>query len=216
MRHFPWNAAVVVALCLTGCKSAEREIVDQHLNATYADAPLTKAESWCRAKLAEAKLKLPTGFAIRECTTGSVDFLRSEKGLGPIWLGKRQPPLTKIYVAFAAPPQGLLEGPVISVHGQISAEKFAAEANGGPNHIPDVNGLRKAMEPPTGWDTNEGADVFKYYYFNEDRTIFCEGFIRESLRCGIHGGRYFMIWSYSGRDIENSLKQMLVFRETNT
>jgi hypothetical protein len=158
-------------------------------------------------------LKLPSGFQIEKCSTWNVSFSRPEKGLGSRLYGKLQPPSTSISVWLLHRwPQGMLEGPILQAQGRPSYEENAIAANGGPNHIPDVNGLRKAMEEPTGWDTYERAEFFKYYYFTDDKSVFCEGFIRQSLFCGIRGGRYFMTWLYSGRDIEANLKEMLAFR----
>jgi hypothetical protein len=217
LSRFSWNAGLFLFLCLTSCKPAEREIEDARpvvRPVAHDDGvAITKAPSWCEAKLEKAKLTLPSGFQIKNCSTWSVDFSRPEKGPGSRLFGKLQLPWTNVTVWLSNHwPEGMLEGPMLQIQGRPGFEENAVAANGGPNQIPDVSGLRKAMEEPTGWDTHAGADDFKYYYFTDDRSVFCEGFIRQDLSCGIRGGRYFMTWSYSGRDIEASLKEMLAFR----
>lgn len=214
MKQFLWIGQLLLVLPLLGCEPAE-PAARASGRVAGADAPITMAPSRCMEKIAEAKLKLPRGFVIRECTTWAAEFMRAEPGLGPRAFGKLSAPSTSISIFFRDPHEGFLEGPIIQAQGEPGFIENAIAANGGPNEIPDVSGLKKAMNKPHSWDVNEGADVFKYYYYKDDHAVFCEGFIRRRLLCGVRGGKYFMTWHYTGRDLKTSLTEMLAFQKAN-
>ena len=214
LKQLSWIGCLLLALPLISCKETERETTVASKRIRGADVPTTKAHSWCEAKISDAKLKLPSGFVMTECSNWSVNFSRPEYGLGPRSFGKPQAPSTSINIWFLNRwPAGMLERTTLEFQDQSSSEGKSITANA--NKIPDVAGLKNSINKPIGWYVHEGADKFKYYYYTDDEAVFCEGFIRQSLLCGVRGGKYFMTWLYSGRDIEANLTEMLDFRKAN-